>query len=269
LIAHRGGGAHAPENTLAAMRTARAHGFHCVEFDVKLSRDHIALLMHDDTLERTTNGAGAVAVHDMEALERLHANKGFEAAFAEEPVPRFTAVAKLLHGLGLTANVEIKPCPGRETDTGRLVAELAHEIWRDRLVKPLLSSFSADALRAARQAAPGLPLGVLCEQPGAEHWSLAEQLRAVALHCDQRHVNAALVVDAHQRGLRLMAWTVNEVPRAAELMRLGVDGIFTDALKVMASAFPAQLADAGKPMAAPVGDMQLDWSGLMTPIPPM
>ena len=163
LFAHRGG-KNAPENTLAAIRTGRANGFLAVEFDVKLSSDSVAFLLHDDTLERTTNGAGDARKHTIAQLELLHANKGHEAAFPEEPVPRFTAVAKYLHGLGLLANVEIKPCPGREADTGRLVTELSAELWRDRFVKPLLSSFSAGALIAARSVSADLPLGVLlCE----------------------------------------------------------------------------------------------------------
>jgi glycerophosphoryl diester phosphodiesterase len=269
LIAHRGGGLHAPENTLAAVRTGREAGFHCVEFDVKLSRDNVALLMHDDTLERTTHGNGAVALHTMAALEQVNANKGHEATFPGEPVPRFTAVAKLLHGLGLTANIEIKPCPGRDTETGRLVTELTREIWRDRLVKPLLSSFSAQALLAARAVSADLPIGVLCEQPTETHWELANRLGAVALHCDHHYASADLVIAAHQRGLRLLLWTVNDTERAAALLRLGVDGLFTDSLSDMAKAFPAQLADTGKPMCDPIADMQLDWTGTLQVIPPV
>jgi glycerophosphoryl diester phosphodiesterase len=267
LFAHRGGGMHAPENTLAAMKVGRAHGFLAVEFDVKLSQDSIAFLLHDDTLERTTNGHGPAREQSMALLERLFANKGHEAAFPEEPIPRFTAVARYLHGLGLFANVEIKPCPGREADTGRLVTELAAELWRDRFVKPLLSSFSAEALIAARAASPEVSLGVLCEKPQDAHWQLAADLGAVSLHCDQQYADAELVRFAHARGLRLMVWTVNDIARADELMRMGVDGIFTDALEKMARSFSAQLADSGKPMCDPVGDMYIDWAAFPPPMP--
>lgn len=269
LFAHRGGGKNAPENTLAAIRTGRANGFLAVEFDVKLSSDSVAFLLHDDTLERTTNGAGDARKHTIAQLELLHANKGHEAAFPEEPVPRFTAVAKYLHGLGLLANVEIKPCPGREADTGRLVTELSAELWRDRFVKPLLSSFSAGALIAARSVSADLPLGVLCEKPDDAHWQLADSLGAVSLHCDHRYADGDLVRKAHSRGLRVLVWTVNEVERASELMRLGVDGLFTDELAAMAKAFPVQLGDAGKPMSDPVEDMLADWTAIPPPMPPM
>lgn len=267
LFAHRGGGRHAPENTLAAMRVGRSHGFSAVEFDVKLSRDSVAILMHDDTLDRTANGAGAVASIDIARLETLHANRGLELTFPDEPIPRFSAVAKYLHGLGLIANIEIKPCPGREVETGRLVAELTAELWRDRFVKPLVSSFSPAALIAANSAAPDLPIGVLCEKPADEHWRLAAELGAVSLHCDQQHADADLVRATHAKGLRLLAWTVNDAERAGELMRLGVDGLFTDELEAMARQFPAQLADTGKPMSDPVEDMYIDWTVIPPPMP--
>ncbi len=269
LFAHRGGGRQAPENTLVGMKTGRAEGFLAVEFDVKLSADSVAFLMHDDTLERTTNGVGLAREMPISRLEQLFANRGFESAFPDEPVPRFTAVAKYLHGLGLVANVEIKPCPGREADTGRLVTELAVELWRDRFVKPLISSFSADALMAARAVSTDLPIGVLCDQPEDSHWALAERLNAVSLHCNQQYADAELVMKAHGNGLRLLVWTVNEVARAAELMRMGIDGIFTDALSDMAKAFPVQLGDTGKPMCEPVEDMLVDWSTVTPPMPPM
>ncbi|MBL8520271.1 MAG: glycerophosphodiester phosphodiesterase [Betaproteobacteria bacterium] len=268
LFAHRGGGRHAPENTLAAMKEGRAQGFLAVEFDVKLSRDTVAFLLHDDTLDRTTDGSGAARERTIAELEHLHANRGHEAAFPGEPVPRFTTVAKYLHGLGLLANVEIKPCPGREAETGRLVAELAMELWRDRFVKPLLSSFSADALAAARAVSSDLPLGVLCDAPEAAHWELARALGAVSLHCNHRQVDADLVRTCHARGLRLLVWTVNDLSRASELLRLGVDGLFTDELAAMAKAFPAQLGDAGKPMSDPVEDMVADWTAIPPPMPP-
>lgn len=269
LFAHRGGGLHAPENTLAAMKAGRAHGFLAVEFDVKLSTDSVAFLLHDDTLERTTDGQGPAREQSIAALEQLHANKGFEDTFPDEPVPRFTAVAKYLHGLGLVANVEIKPCPGREAETGRLVTELAVELWRDRFTKPLVSSFNPESLIAARSVSQELALGVLCEKPEESHWALAERLGAMSIHCSHAFADAELVNHAHARGLRVLVWTVNDVQRAAELMRMGIDGIFTDALSEMAKAFPVQLGDAGKPMSEPVDDMLADWTAVPPPMPPM
>src|SRR6187549_733019 len=95
LIAHRGGGSLAPENTLAAIRTGHARGFTAVEFDVMLARDNVPMLMHDDNVDRTTSGRGAMTTHDSAALARLDAGSWHSAAFKGEPVPTFAAAAKL------------------------------------------------------------------------------------------------------------------------------------------------------------------------------
>ena len=249
LFAHRGGGALAPENTLAAIKAGHANLFAAVEFDVKLSGDDVAILMHDDTLERTTNGHGRVADKTMAELETLDAGAWHSEAFRGERIPRFSAVAKYLHGLGLMANVEIKPCAGREAETGRIVAELCEELWRDRFVKPLMSSFSVDALKAARTAAADLPIGLLVRVPGEEQLPLLESLRAVSLHCHHEHLTADLIRLFHRHGYRVMTYTVNEPDRLRELLAMGVDGIFTDQLELMAKKFGNQLVDAGRPMS--------------------
>ncbi|MEO8104111.1 MAG: glycerophosphodiester phosphodiesterase [Betaproteobacteria bacterium] len=265
LFAHRGGGVHAPENTLAAIQAGHAHSYAAVEFDVKLSGDAVAILMHDSTLERTTNGRGSVADKTMAELETLDAGAWHSGAFRGEHIPHFTAVAKYLHGLGMMANVEIKPCAGREAETGRMVAELCVELWRDRFVKPLVSSFSLDALQAARAAAPDLPLGLLVKVPLAEHLPRLEDLGCVSLHCHHEHITADLVRLFHGKGFRVMTYTVNEPDRLAELLALGVDGIFTDQLELMAKRFAHQLNDAGRPMGDPADDV--DWLAVVPPMP--
>ena len=252
LFAHRGGGALAPENTLAAIKTGHAHSYAAVEFDVKLSGDNVAILMHDDTLERTTNGHGRVADMTVADLETLDAGAWHGEQFRDEHIPRFSAVAKYLHGLGMMANVEIKPCAGREAETGEIVAALCVEFWRDRFVKPLLSSFSVDALKAARAAAPDLPMGLLVKVPGEEQLLLLESLRCVSLHCHHEHLTADLIRLFHRDGYRVMTYTVNEPDRVRELLAMGVDGIFTDQLELMAKKFAHQLVDAGKPMSDPL-----------------
>src|SRR5262245_47829973 len=122
VLAHRGGGTLAPENTLAGLRAAAGHGFRGVEFDAKLTRDGVAVLMHDETLDRTTNGRGPVAQTDWAALKRLDAGRWCNRRFAGETVPTLTAALRMCADLGLWPNVEIKACPGRETETGEAVA---------------------------------------------------------------------------------------------------------------------------------------------------
>lgn len=252
LFAHRGGGVLAPENTLAAMRMGHSHSYAAVEFDVKLARDNIALLMHDASLERTTDGSGLVAEKSMSELAALDAGAWHGEEFRGERIPRLSAVSKYLHAMGMMANVEIKACPGREIETGRVVAELCDELWRDRLVKPLLSSFSLEALRAARDAAPDLPMGLLVGIPEDSHLAFLEELGAVSMHCHHEPLTAELVRFFHRHGYRVMTYTVNEPTRAAALLGMGVDGIFTDNLEVMARQYPAQLVDGGRPMRDPI-----------------
>ena len=251
LFAHRGGGSLAPENTLAAIIMGHKHSYCAVEFDVKLSHDNVALLMHDASLERTTNGCGLVCEKNISELELLDAGGWHSETFCGERIPRLTNISRYLHSHGMMANVEIKACPGREVETGRAVAELCDELWRDRLVKPLISSFSIEALRAARNAAATLPLGLLVDAPAEKHLTFLDELGAVSLHCHHEKVTTELVDFFHRRYYRVMTYTVNDPARVRALLDMDVDGIFTDNLEVMAQQFPERLTDAGKPICNP------------------
>lgn len=265
LFAHRGGGSHAPENTMAAMKAGYAHGYTAVEFDVKLSNDHVAILMHDDTLDRTAGTAALVKEKTISELEHLDAGAWFGDPFKGEKIPRFSAIAKYLHGMGLMANVEIKPCPGREKETGSLVGELCIELWKDRLVKPLISSFSVEALRAARAAAPGLPMGLLVEKAEEKNIALLEELNCVSIHAHFSSFDADKIRLFHDQGYRVMTYTVNDPDVVAHLLDIGVDGIFTDNLDVVARRFAHQLSDSGKAMyLEPEAN---EWMNVVPPMP--
>ena len=233
LIAHRGGGAAAPENTLAAIRTAARMGFAGVEFDVMLAADCVPVLIHDETLERTTSGRGAVARAQSAALGALDAGSWFNAAFAGEPVPRYADAARLCMELGLWANVEIKPAPGFERETGAIAAAMSAELWRGAPAAPLLSSFSAAALEAAREAAPELPRALLVERIGADWRESIERLGCFSLHCDHRHLTPGQAREVREAGIALLCYTVNDPARARELSAWGVDAIFTDRLDLI------------------------------------
>ena len=234
LIAHRGGGRLAPENTLAAMRAGRARGYAMVEFDAKLSRDGMPILLHDDTLERTTDGAGPAAGHDFAELAALDAGSWHSPAYAGEPVPTLRALARYTLANGLASNVEIKPCPGRERETGLAVARAAAALWQDAAVPPLLSSFSETALAAAAGAAPALPRALLVDRGLLPDWrERAARHGCVALNIAHEDASPELVAAAHGAGLRIAAWTVNDPARARLLLDWGVDAIFTDALDLI------------------------------------
>ncbi len=236
VIAHRGGGAHAPENTLAAIRKGKSLGFSGVEFDVMLAADLVPVLIHDETLERTAGVAGTVAQTPSDRLAALDAGSWFGAGFAGEPIPRYADAVRLCRELSLWANVEIKPAPGFERDTGRIVAASSAALWRGASIGPLLSSFSVAALEAALEAAPRLARGLLVERVAPGWRETAERLGCVSLHCDQRHLTRELAAEVLAAGRALLCYTVNDPARARELFAWGVDAIVTDRLDVVSPA---------------------------------
>jgi glycerophosphoryl diester phosphodiesterase len=234
IIAHRGGGTLAPENTLAGIRYGHAHGFRGVEFDVMLARENVPVLMHDDTLERTTNATGPLAEKTAAELARFDAGSWRDARFRGEPVPAFEAAAKLCIELDLFANVEIKPyAPGGDTvasRTGTVTAQATRELWQGAGRQPLLSSFSGVALKAALLAAPELPRAYLFDEvPPDWHQKLAA-LECVALHCNAKKLTAELAAAIKGAGYGLMCWTVNDPAQGETLFSWGVDALCTDRL---------------------------------------
>lgn len=223
IVAHRGGGALAPENTLGAIRLGASLGFRGVEFDVMLASDGKPVLIHDETLERTTNGRGRVAETPSAALARLDAGGG-------EPVPTFEQAARLCQQLEVWANVEIKPARGYERETGEEVAGMAADLWRKSTLQPVLSSFSSEALARARAVAPKLPRGLLVGEVPADWQAQLRSLDCVALHCDYRKLPEATAAQVRAAGYALLAYTVNDPVDARRLLGWQVDCIVTDAL---------------------------------------
>ena len=238
-LAHRGGGKLAPENTMAAMRCGLAHGFHAVEFDVMLSRDGVPVLMHDPYLGRTVAGSGHVFDYDAAELVTMDAGSWFGAPFAGEPVPLLAEVAAWCKANGVWMNIEIKPAPGFEAETGRVVAALTRAMFAPEIAQddparlPLLSSFSMAALDAAKLAAPDLPRACLFEALEGDWLGEARRLGAVAIHTDQKRLTAALARQVKDAGFGLLCYTVNEPARARTLRDWGVDALCTDRLDLI------------------------------------
>lgn len=222
-FAHRGGGALAPENTLAGIRLAAQMGFAAVEFDVMLSGDGTPVLIHDETLERTTNGRGQVALTADAQLFALDAGGG-------ERIPRYAEAVAVCRQYDLLANVEIKPATGYERATAESVARLSVECWQGARVPPLISSFSIPALEIARDLAPQLPRGVLFERVPADWLAVVQRLQAVSLHCAAEHLSDAVLAEARMHGIPVLCYTVNREAAAQALFARGVSAIFTDRL---------------------------------------
>jgi glycerophosphoryl diester phosphodiesterase len=238
LVAHRGGGSLAPENTLASIRLGQSLGFHMHEIDVKLSKDEVPFLLHDAKLERTTSGTGPSCERTWEELAVLDAGAWHSAAFSGERLASFEAVARLLQEKDTLINVEIKPSPGFDVRTGELVARAAAELWRDAPVPPLLSSFSFEALMAAKGAAPHLPRGFLTRDIVSADWKRLEDLEAVSVHTDHRTFQMENLARVHGKGMRVLLYTVNDPEQARSYLDAGVDSIVTDNLAEFARIFP-------------------------------
>jgi glycerophosphoryl diester phosphodiesterase len=237
-IAHRGAGKLAPENTLAAFRLGAAHGYRMFECDVKLSADGVPFLLHDATLDRTTNGQGLAAELSWDALSRLDAGSWHSPTFAGEPLASLVAVAQYCLANALCLNIEIKPTPGSESLTGTVVANAAALLWADALqgTLPLLSSFQPDALEAARVAQAHLPRALLLDALQAGWLETALRLDCVAVVCKHTQWDAVSVQQAQNAGLKVLCYTVNDASAADRLWALGTDGIITDRVDLFSPA---------------------------------
>jgi glycerophosphoryl diester phosphodiesterase len=227
IIGHRGAAGSAPENTLAGIARAHAVGCRWVELDAKLSFDNIALLMHDERLERTTDGSGAFADRTAAELQRLDAGSWKGQEFAGERIPTLAEAIGVMQRLGMGANIEIKPCPGREIETGRRVATELRRRW-PRGHGLLVSSFSPASLEAARAAAPELPRGLLVHAPPPEWPATVRRLGCVSLHPWHEDVEPAAIETARRLRLSIVVYTVNEPAEAARLLGSGVTSVITD-----------------------------------------
>ena len=235
VCGHRGASGHAPENTLASFRLARQLGATWLEFDVQLSADGVPIILHDDTLERTTNlGRPARPTElSLAELKELDAGGWYSPAFQGEKLPTLDEVLSEF-GPTMGLNIEIKSRPGFEADNGleRLIAEAVrrHELQE----RVLISSFDPFRLAALHQLDPALRLGALYTNrasdypPNFDPFLLAEGVGAIALHPPFSLVNAELLERAHRQKLAVNTWTVNEPTDMRRLRELGVDMIITN-----------------------------------------
>ena len=249
VVAHRGGGTLAPENTLGAIRTGMAYGFRAIEIDAMLPRDDVAVLMHDSTLDRTAGMAGNVTDFEAAELTAFDVGSWHSARFARERIPLLADALAFCRAEGVWLNVEIKPAPGREADTGRVVATIVAQAYADVVRSagarsesvhpsvPLLSSFSVDALMAARAAAPDVPRGWLIDRVPADCRAHLDALGCVALHTNQRYLKRVQAADIKAAGAWLFCYTVNDPARARTLLDWGVDALCTDRIDLIGPNF--------------------------------
>lgn len=241
LLAHRTAMGVAPENTLAGIRAAKRQGCKAVEFDVRLTADLVPVLMHDTTVDRTTDSEGDVAKLAFADLATLDAAATFgESAFAGEPVPSLAEALVLCAELGLQPHIEIKSDRRMAEATAHAVVQTLELYWDGSDQRPVISSFEPRALDTVSRLAPvefdrALLLGA---EPG--DWRRrAVDLGVSAIHADADSLTEPLVDAIKEAGYELRAYTVNNAEQAKLLRTLGVDGVFCDA--------PAELRKAMGP----------------------
>lgn len=240
VLAHRGGGKLAPENTIAALRCGLAHGFHAVEFDVMLTQDGVPVLVHDPLLGRTISGTGAIAELTFAELQQRDAGGWFSAEYAGERVPSLLAALEFCQQHRIWMNIEIKPSPGTEIETGRVVAQAVAQFYAKQEAQPQLPLFSSFALEAVAQAkihAPHIPRAALFEQVPQNWLAELQSLQAVALHTNHKVLDRDLAQQIKQAGYGLFCYTVNDAVRAREIVAWGVDGFCTDRIDVLGADF--------------------------------
>lgn len=229
VVGHRGAALHAPENTLVSIRKAHEQGARWVEIDVKLSRDGVPFLLHDETLERTTDGRGPAAAMDWQDLAALDAGSWFAPEFAGEALPSLEATVALLLELGMGVNVEIKPCPGREEETALVAGALLDRLWPAEGPVLLFSSFRRASLAALARSAPRFPRGLLVEELPADWAEAMQELGCATLHPSHKRVSLDELRALKEQRVPVLLYTVNEAERARELLEAGADAVITDA----------------------------------------
>lgn len=217
-IAHRGASGLEPENTLRAFARALAQGATWIELDVHLVHGRL-LVIHDDTLERTTNGSGRLADHTVDELRALDAGRRERIPFLEEVLDLATGCTRL--------NIEIKDPQALEATIAAIENGLSTGTWRPDQF--LLSAFDWGAMARARDLAPAMPLAPLAgREAGAAQIEAAAQLGAEAIHISRWSARTRFVDAAHARGLEVRVFPVNRRWEYDLMLRIGVDGIFTD-----------------------------------------
>lgn len=233
IIGHRGCAGYAPENTLEGIHTAADMGVKWVELDVKLTKDEVPVIFHDDDLERTTGTEGLVAQTLYKDLQELDVGSWFGESFIGAKIPTLEEAVDVLLERGLGLNLEIKPCPGREKDTAAIALDVLSTIWDDH-ERLLISSFSHVSLETALDMAQDWHRGLLLPDEWPENWvELADYLRVSTINLNGNTVTREQVEAAVDLEKPILAYTINNPDRGRFLQSWGVDGFFSDTPDVL------------------------------------
>jgi glycerophosphoryl diester phosphodiesterase len=215
-IGHRGACGHAPENTLSSFDLALEMGCTWIELDVYCVENEL-LVIHDDDLERTTNGTGKVMGQDLSYLRSLDAGNG-------QQIPTLGEVCELVnHRAGI--NIELKG-PGTAAPVSAFVDSCRQNGWTNDHF--LVSSFDHVQLAEIRGMDDSLNIGCLFSRPASDMTERCQKLSAYSLNINARYISQEIVSMAHDSGLKVYAYTVNDLSELDRMLAIGADGIFTD-----------------------------------------
>jgi glycerophosphoryl diester phosphodiesterase len=224
IIAHRGASGHAPENTLAAFKRALSLGATFIETDLQLSRDSRFVAIHDDTVNRTTNGQGKVHDLSLADLRRLDAGSWFGSEFTGERIPTLDEILEFARKHDVVFYLELKPS-GSWGGEHALVGALRSS---GEIARTIVISFDAGILEALRKIEPTLMTGLLFDGQIELPLQRAVEVGARQLAVRGDLVTPALLVEARKRDLQVVCWTVNQPAHMRLLIEAGVDGIMSD-----------------------------------------
>jgi len=224
IIGHRGASGHAPENTLAAFKKAVALGATFIETDLQLSRDARFVAIHDDTLERTTNGHGKVHDQTLAALRRIDAGSWFGSDYAGERIPTLEEILDFSKKNDIVFYLELKPS-GSWGGEHALIGAMRES---GEVARVVVISFDPAILASLRKIEPTLMTGVLYDGQLADPLKTAVDVGARQLVVRGDLVTPAMIVEARKRDLQVVCWTVNHPAHIRLLIAAGVDGIMSD-----------------------------------------
>lgn len=242
VIAHRGYSSVAPENTLAAIQAAIDAGADAIEFDIRLSKDGHVVVIHDSSVDRTTDGEGKVSEMTLQELQSLDAGGWFDPAFRGERIPTLEDVLLLMRGKA-TPVIEVKVA-SRE-----IAGPLAETLKRlDMTRHAYVTTFYGGPLRALQTLAPDLSRAVLVT-PLSSPSGRALNLRAGTTQAYHAALERDKIDHAHSLGLEVHAWTVNRIEDMNQMISMGIDGITTDEVSTLRQVLKERFP--GKPPVNP------------------
>ncbi len=241
IIGHRGCAGYAPENTIEAIHTAADMGVKWVEIDVKITKDDIPIIFHDDTLERTTNDHGKIADKTLSEIKELDCGSWYGESFIGVQIPTLEEVIDVLLERDLGLNLELKPCEGRDKDTAEIALDLLSSIWDDH-DNLYISSYSMVSLERAADMASDWSRGIVMGYNSKKDWieslkakklpedfpKISQYLELSAVSIDQEFCSNLITKEILNQNMHIIPYNVNDARRAIELQHLGIKNFISD-----------------------------------------